>query len=225
MRQLAVDMKNWKFLLERKNTYTHAGFQRVHKSVRGQVKRTKQQIAALSQTIKIVEAKRSRFTNIDDEELESRRAFVSAQKSQIMRYQKAIEAPSVRKKREADKRKVDAMREVDDIELGSTEVSDPIGSQRQKQEMFEEKQDAVLDDMLTVLTRLGVGAKSIGNEVEEQKGLIGSLDDEIGQGTDRMSTVMRKLDKLLGASSGSKFCCLLLMLLMVIILLALALLG
>jgi len=92
----------------------------------------------------------------------------------------------------------------------------------QEQEELEEQQDEVLDDMQTVLGRLGVAADNIGLELEEHKELLQELDDEIVTAQGKMGVAMKKLQKLLGTSSNSKICCLFMMFLMVIILLGLA---
>jgi len=224
VRQLEADMATWRDLLKRTNTHTNQSFQRSHRSVRKQLKQLNNHIKALSQTVTAVESQRARFPNIDDEELENRKNFVTETKTIVEGYQKLVNDPATKEKRESDKRKVEALKAEPENDFS------PIGDGRfskrmQDQEELEEKQDDMLEDMQTVLGRLGVAANNIDLELAEHKELLKELDTEIDTAQGRMGTAMKKLQKLLGTSSNSKICCLLIMFLMVIILLAIAVLG
>lgn len=75
--------------------------------------------------------------------------------------------------------------------------------------MVEAEQEVHLDDMLSSLQRLGVMGQQVGEELEQQKVLLGQLDEDMDDTGDRMHNVMRKLDKLIGTSSnflGSTAC-------------------
>eukprot|EP00466_Bigelowiella_natans_P016591 jgi/Bigna1/87364/estExt_fgenesh1_pg.C_190171 len=222
VRQLEGDMMTWKDLLKRTNTYTNQQFQRTHKSVKKQLRSLNSNLKALSQTVKAVESQRARFENIDDYELTQRRNFVSETTVVVDTYQKLISDPATKKKRADDQRKVEDLRAEPTGGPSYSSKSQPLARQMQEQEDLEEQQDEVLDDMQTVLGRLGVAADNIELELGEHKELLQELDKEIETAQGRMGVAMKKLQKLLGTSSNSKICCLFMMFFMVIILLGLA---
>mmetsp|Transcript_34221 Transcript_34221/g.66256 ORF Transcript_34221/g.66256 Transcript_34221/m.66256 type:complete len:208 (-) Transcript_34221:526-1149(-) len=170
VRQLEADMTTWREQLKRTNTYTNQGFQRVNRSVRSQLKKLNSHIKALSTTITAVESQRSRFPNIDDAELDNRKDFVAQTRAVVDGYHKLITDPATKAKKAEDKRKVEDMRSTDVQESDfHTLGNDRFETQQQEQEDFETKQDEVLDDMTTVLGRLGVAAEAIDMELAEHK--------------------------------------------------------
>jgi hypothetical protein len=186
---------------------------------------------ALSQTVKIVEGNRARFSNIDDEELDSRREFAAETQALLTGYEKTLNSPETKEKRSSDKSKVEALRkmaaeaEERDAFAESPRDTDPMARRKQKQQYYEEKQDLVLDDMSTALSRLGLAADHMKEELADHKRLISEMDEQVNIGKDRMGDAMDKLNKLLGTSGSGKLCTIFIMILMVIILLALAILG
>eukprot|EP00468_Gymnochlora_sp_CCMP2014_P009075 CAMPEP_0167763186 /NCGR_PEP_ID=MMETSP0110_2-20121227/13208_1 /TAXON_ID=629695 /ORGANISM="Gymnochlora sp., Strain CCMP2014" /LENGTH=178 /DNA_ID=CAMNT_0007650193 /DNA_START=382 /DNA_END=918 /DNA_ORIENTATION=- len=177
-------------------------------------------------TIQAVEKKRESFSSITNDELQNRKAFVAETTTIVNGYRQLLNDPATKAKKEEDKREAEALRaRRDEPTFSTAENDDPLKARTEQQQELEEKQDLALDNMQTVLERLGVAADAIDLEMGEQKELIAEMRDEIDVGKERMGATMKKLHKLLGTSSNSKLCCLLVMFLMVIILLAIAILG
>ena len=59
------------------------------------------------------------------------------------------------------------------------------------------KTDEILEDMATALTRLSVGAKEIGVELDEHNEIIGEIDNEVVDGSSKIKSGLNKIKALL----------------------------
>ncbi|GAB5358825.1 hypothetical protein AAMO2058_000492000 [Amorphochlora amoebiformis] len=222
VRQLEADMATWRELLRKTNTYSNPAFQRKHNSVAKDITKLKQHIKMLHKTIKVVEKQRSKFSEIDDNELQNRKDFLSETKAVVDGYKKLINDPTTKRKRAEHKQKVEDMRAAAPVNDFSTLGDHKVAARQEEQEQLEAKADIVLDDMQKILERLGGQADTLDIELAEQKDLISEMGNEVEIGQSGMKDAIKKMKKLLGTSSNSKLCCLFIMFLMVLILLFLA---
>lgn len=208
VKQLKLDYDKWKDLLENTNTSTNPDFGKASQAVKLSVKTIRMNLNDLSQTVAIVEKKRERFTNIDDEELASRKRFINDTKASVQDVQNTMTSERTKNKIKSDRlvKKPPASA----VDRARDEDSNRYVEQKAQQaQLLEQKQDVVLDDMSAALARLGDVAMTIGTELESQDALLQDINDEMDEADDKMTMVMKKITKLLGTSDWGKLCCIL----------------
>lgn len=225
--QLSSNYDSWKDMLENSNTANNIGFSDLTSSVKMSVSSIEVDLRDLQQTIAIVDANRSRFRQIDDEELNSRRKFVNDTNAAVISIKEDLSSKRTREKIEQDKsggnRNYSTRRQQrPDLFSGEGEVSKDNASYMQgvgqQQEMMIRQQDNVLDDMTSALTRLGDVAGNINKELIVQEEMINELDVELEHAQGTMDVVMKKMNKLLGRSDKGRYCCLFWLIVIIVVL-------
>jgi len=209
---LSTDFDRWKELLETTNTASNKDFAPLTQSIKVTIKKLNIDLNDLSQTIEIVSANRTRFKDIDDKELDSRKRFVNDTKGAIQEYEETLNSVRTKSKLERDAReqvfaKENAQRRSAKEREREREGNDFVEGKHQAQQQVHKEQDQVLDDMSHALDRLGAMAGTIHTGLQEQNAMLQELDEDIDKTQGTMNKVMRKMDKLLGQSDSGRLCC------------------
>lgn len=219
-KRIKVDMERWKDLLETTNTATNKDFISLTNTMKTNIKRLKGDIQDLSQTIDIVEKSRVRFRDIDDEELGTRKLFVTHIKDVSATIQSDFTSERAKQKLEQDRRLVEAQRQEETgMDRERVRMGEEVVASRMQQEQEAEfKQDEILLDMSEALGRLGNVAQTINAEFVEQERIIEDLNTQVDQTNATLEFLNKKLDKLLGKSAMGKYICILFLFVVVVIL-------
>jgi syntaxin 6 len=209
-------------LLDSCNTLTDVQFSTVSKRIRATLRQLKTDSSDLQKTITIVESHRTRFAHIDDAELASRRAFVTDVGATIDETEARLDSPQTRRKLDADKR----IRSISALDgktssggggkrRGDDKAKSLLESKQQQQQLLERKQDVVLDDMSSALSRLTDMSTGINEELTTQGAMLSEFDDELDETASTMAGVQARLEKLLGTSDKGRLCCIFVLVLIV----------
>lgn len=206
---LRKDFEKWKDVLENTNTAENADFLTLSQSIKDGLSTVKVDLLDLQQTVTIVESKRSRFKDIDDEELESRQRFCNEIAALLQGVGDELGSPRVAKKVEKDQRAKNNTRKAGARldRVNRSEGQGYVEGQRQQQQQMEQKQDVVLDDMSAALGRLGDVSSTINTELATQADMLDDFHSEMDEAEANMSVVMKKMTKLLGTSDKGRLCC------------------
>lgn len=117
-----------------------------------------------------------------------------------------MESPAVRKKLEDDENKSKRQVQEDaatsiraDIERSNDHF---IGGQKQQLKSTIDNQDVLLGQLGESVERLGKMGEAVNTELKEQSRLLDSLDQEMGDASEKMNFVQAKLSKLLKTKDG-----------------------
>jgi len=190
--QITEDFEQWKKLLEQTNTAaTDSEFPQLTQNIKMNIKKVKIDIADLSQTVQIVTDNRLRFKDISDAELANRRTFVNDMKAIIDDCEETLISDRTLRKIDNDKRK--ALFHVEGESPGGGEskalkqrqfehdANDFLDNKQQEQMLLEKKQDIVLDDMSSALSRLGDVSTTISDELKLHKTKLEERDTEMNE--------------------------------------------
>jgi len=192
-------------------------------NLRVALKRVGSDVNDLSDTITIVVKNRNRFAHISDQELENRKTFVKEVRAVIDEYTQTINQHSQKfEAAGAGKRSfaTSNTRRAFDREFGR-EQEDFVASRGDQQQLLQQKEDEVLDDMISALGRLGDVSNTISDTIKEQKRDLDELDTHVEEGNSRMDVVMKKVNRLLGSSDKGRICCIIFLAIMIIVLILL----
>lgn len=117
-----------------------------------------------------------------------------------------MESPAVRKKLEDDENRSKRQAQEDaatsiraDIERSNDQF---IGGQKQQLKSTVDNQDVLLGQLGESVERLGKMGEAVNTELKEQSRLLDSLDQEMGDASEKMNFVQAKLSKLLKTKDG-----------------------
>merc|ERR1712130_157728 len=96
-----------------------------------------------------------------------------------------------------------------------------VEAKQGEQKCLHEQQDAVLDDMSAILSRLDERSRHIEGELIEHNMLLDEMDGNMDEANQRLKTVISKTEKLLGKSNRGKYTCILMEVMIIIILILL----
>lgn len=170
----------------------------------------------LAQTITIVQSNRHKFTQITDNELQSRISFVNATQQQIKQFKSQYDVLS--QKAQSQKKSL-LTRNNDNTRPNNNNSNNPVNNLQQQQLQIEVNQDEVLDDMSVALDRLQNLAGDINTELNTQKVMLDELDTELDDASGTMKRTIKRLDKLLATSDKGRLGCIVVMFLIAILLL------
>jgi len=220
IRNLRIDFDRWKDLFETVDTTSNAEFKSKNNSVRVIIKDLKARVNDLKKTIQIVEQNRPSFPDIDDDELNKRKKFVSEAKNVMEEVVNVITSQRTKDKMNADKTGSTAPPPPMSLEekQRNEQERDYVETRANAQSQVQEEQDVVLTDMHEALKRLGDIAVTMDTELDTQNNMLddwkGEMDDTQGD----VDSVNAKLEKLLKSSDKGKLCCILMLFVIVVVL-------
>lgn len=165
----------------------------------------------LEETIGIVEANPRKF-KIMQEELESRRRFVSNTKSRLEQMKAHMNSPTSRSKQESATRKGLFTNGPKKTKGKYTRLENEMESenqrfiedQSQQQQLIMEAQDDQMDrvaDSVSVLKHMG---QTIGNEFDEQAVMLDGFSTELENTETKLDSVMKKMAKVTKMSNDKR---------------------
>jgi len=93
-----------------------------------------------------------------------------------------------------------------------------IDNRAHQQQQIVNEQDAVLEDMGTIMNRLKAMGDTMDTELDTQNAALGDFNDEITETQGTMDQVIGKIEKLLATSDHGKLCCMFILFVIVVIL-------
>lgn len=206
--QLVEEMEQWQNLVTSR-TVTEE-LKQSHNTLKGIFRDIKTNLKDLADTIEIVAKHRSRFPDINDVELARRKNFVDEARAEVSDAEQRL-------KNEWRKRQ-EQMNVSAAPEERTRQGDQYVRDQSQQQDQLEKKQDVLLDDMSSVLERLGALGGTINIELKEQEVILDEMDREMDDTDARMNIVMKKIQKLLATSGHGKLICIVVLFLILVVL-------
>jgi len=214
-------------LLWETNTATSAEFKEAKRTLNRGVREAEIQLKDLELTVKYVERDRSQFAHIDDRELEERKKFVAGAWSTLGLAREAIAGDKTRQKLQADEaahvaETQGAYGAKTDIEMANTNY---IHQQHGKTRQILQEQDENLEQLDGAVDRVHRMANEIHGELKTQSRLIGDLETELDETTEKMNFVMGKLAKLLKTKDTCQLLTIVLLTVVLVVLLLIVIFG
>jgi len=164
-----------------------------------EIKAAEAQLKDLELTVDYVEKDRAAFAHIDDRELDERKKFVSSAREQVSAAREAVSGDKARAKIDADEKAHLAATRGNygaqtDVEMANTDF---IHEQHAQTRTIMREQDENLEQLDGAVDRVHRMAEEIHGELKTQSRMIGDLENEIDETSEKMNFVMGKLAKLL----------------------------
>lgn len=211
--KLTHDFEQWQQLLETTNTASSTDFTALTKTVKRNIKETRNHLSDLDKTIDIVEANRAKYSSISDGELASRKTFVAEMRMIVEDSRATLKSDATQAKLRRDKAQANKVSRSQNGLQREVERENQyfMASEQEQQTVQIGRQDEMLDDMNESLKRLGVMGNTIQVELEEQHHMLTDLEADMDHTIGHMGQVMKKLDKVLRHKDRGKLCLFLLL--------------
>lgn len=189
-------------LLKTTNTASNPQFKELQRGLYRDIEAAENQCKELEKTVAMVEANRQRFKHIDNTELGNRRAFITKIKQTLVRVWNNLEGDYVRGKIAADEREFQKRRGAGgpaDARRGAVEAENAafIDDQRQRAQLLMKGQEEGLQELDNAVTRVGMLANHMNEELLAQGDMLNQLDNEVNTTAESLNFVMNSLQKLL----------------------------
>ena len=183
-------------------------------------------LSDLQTTVTLVESRRAQFSHIDDAELYDRRTFVQTSRERLERARGEMASDSVRFKTGADGRAKAERRAGGGGGRGGAqrsreeeEAAEFVGDARTQAQTMLSQQDEALEWLDEAVTRVGIMAEDIHEELGQQNKMLADFDDDLADAEEKLGLVMGKLGKLLKTKNRCQLGTILVLCLIVLILL------
>jgi len=204
--KLKVDFSRFDSLTSRSPEYNS-----LQTSIRQQLDAIDTDCKDLAQTIVIVESNRPRFPQITEQELNSRKGFVSETQAALQAYREQLRRSATKQSNENRRDLMQPGQQSRFTSAASSQVNreqdDYVSSAQSQQQALVKQQDLVLDDMEGALMRLGNIGDDIETELKEQDLMLTEVDENMDTAQGNMNLVLKKMDKLLKTSDRGRICC------------------
>jgi len=156
-------------------------------------------------TVSLVETQRDKFAHISPSELYDRQAFVTTSADRLNRAKTDMSGPAIKAKLMADER-AKAMRRLeqrkavndnDDDDDQDVENNAFIADNQAQTSLLMQQQDDTLDELGDAVTRVGLMAENIGDEIGLQNKMLGEMEEDLTDAEEKLGLVMGKLAKFL----------------------------
>lgn len=198
------------------------------KLLKRHLKAAESTLSDLETTIRVVERNRSKFPHISDEEVASRRSFVTDSQHRIQHSKDEMQSDEVKDKLLKDEKAKTARRKAlsnntqhraatksghNDLRL-----QEEGESSRSETMLMMQQQDDTLDGLSSAVTRVSHMAGTIHEEIETQNKMLTELEDDLADAEEQLGVVMGKLGKLLKTKSRCQIGLILILSLIVLVL-------
>lgn len=200
-------------------TNTHA-IKETKKQLKRCIKNAESTLSDLETTVRVVETKRDKFPHISNNEISSRRNFVSDVQMRIVRSKEAMNGEEVKGKLLKDERALTERRRGNKGKGVLKGGRDGSGLSRQNTNnsneallssssaaaaeegrsetiLMMQQQDDTLDDLNQAVVRVGHMADTIHEEIGSQNNMLKSLEEDLADAEEQLGVVMGRLAKLL----------------------------
>ena len=180
-------------------THQNPRFREAKKAVAKEVRAAEAQLRDLALTVEYVERDRAAFAHIDDEELDTRRAFVDKAKRDVAASRDAVAGPRARAKIESDEKAALQQQHGSYDASGDLEMQNTafIHSSHARVSATLQEQDEGLEQLDGAVDRIHGMASEIHGELSSQSRMLDDMEGELDETTEKMNFVMGKLSKLL----------------------------
>jgi len=216
----------WQELLKSTNTAQNDEFKWTTNQLRTGIKSIEWDLQDLEETIGIVESNRQKF-RLEQSEVDSRKKFISETQYIIKKMKEELNNAQTKGKMEHDQRDALGMKskgrgDVPDrfaaVDAAIKEDNDNfIRNQAQVQEEIIRKQDGELDELGHVVGVLGEMSTSIHTELEQQSRILDDLETGVDKTSGRLSSVIKRVNKLLESTSDRVQWCLIIVLTLILV--------
>mmetsp|Transcript_42826 Transcript_42826/g.63534 ORF Transcript_42826/g.63534 Transcript_42826/m.63534 type:complete len:339 (-) Transcript_42826:105-1121(-) len=174
------------------------------KELKRRIKNAEGTLRDVGMTVTMIETHPEKFGHIDKEELYDRQALVSTSKDRLQRAKQEMSSEKLKKKMLADER-AKAMRraaaangEENGTSSSKQNENDGFVADAQAQtSLLMQSQDDTLDELGEAVTRVGVMADSIHEEIGLQNKMLTEMDNDLADAEEKLGMVMGKLAKFL----------------------------
>lgn len=224
-------------------TNTHQ-IKETKKQLKRHIKHAESTLADLETTVRVVERQREKFPHIHDGEMDDRKNFVQESKRRINDAKMAMQSEEIKQKLLKDERTLTERRRgggagggvtgsnnsrrnngvADDLESGNNSNSNSNSNyngdseERSETMLMMQQQDETLEDLDLAVTRVGMYAETIHEEIESQNKMLTELEDDLADAEEQLGMVMGKLAKLLKTKSRCQIGLILILSLIVLVL-------
>lgn len=181
------------------------------KQLKRHIKTAESTLNDVSLTVQVVERDRVKFRHINDKELYDRTSLVHTSRERLTRAKNEMNSDAVKAKLLADER-ANAVRSRHGSTLSAAEMN---GDQNQQQSdndqhglgssdsmqvrtsLLFQHQEETLDQLDAAVTRVGLVAESIHDEIGQQNKMLTEIEEDLSNVEEELGLVMGKLAKLL----------------------------
>jgi len=200
---ISADYDRWRDLLDG-GAGDSEDFAALSKSLKVALTALRIDLADLQRTNTIVEKNRSRFKDIEDEELASRAKFCSEMDAGLKAIEDHLNNPKATKRVEKTR---DQLMSGGKRKKDTDVVSSVVQARELQMEDEMKQQDEIAIQMGEAVNRLKDVALEANTALKEQHESIKVLDSVMDHAKHNMDVVMAKLNTLLGSSDKGKLCC------------------
>jgi syntaxin 6 len=193
--------KRWQELLKNTNTAESDEFDWTTSELITNIKSIEQDLAALDETVSIVENHKGRF-NLDNKDIEQRKAFIDDTRLRITHIHAAIDHPKTREKMEHDRRQALALGSAA-MDAGGLRGNLIIEDERQEQQKLMADQDELMVEIGQGVDRLADVSKEMNAELRAQNRMLEETNKNTADLLDRVKVSSKKLTDLLENSTST----------------------
>lgn len=224
-----IKYDNWTYALTNTNTAKNGSFKSDTAALKTMIEGLLNDVRLLGGTLTAVEADRTRFAHISEAELETRRRYIQEQTDLLTRWKNEMSSSRTRGKIDRDARELLHRRPGGRGGAGGAGAGgdgsrftaaneDFLNEQAQRQEMMKKEADSHLDLIGTSVSHLGVMARTINVELDEQDRMITDLDKDVDDAQASMNVAMRQMSKLLKTKDSCQLWTILVLIVVMVIL-------
>lgn len=171
------------------------------KQLKRHIKNAESTLRDVQTTVHLVENDRDKFSHIDDKELYERTSLVQTSGERLSRAKQESHSEAVKAKMLADER-AKAVRRAGADSLGAKTDAERqntnfIVDSQARTSLLMQHQDETLDDLDAAVTRVGVMAEGIHDEVGQQNKILTEMEQDLENAEAELGIVMGKLAKFL----------------------------
>lgn len=197
------------------------------KQLKRHLKNAESTLKDVHTTVQVVEKDRDKFSHIDDAQMFERQSLVTTSRERIYKAKDELNSQAVKLKLLEDERNKAVRRSGDGL-LGARSDeqrhnTDFILDNQAQTSLLMEQQDETLDELGEAVSRVGVMAEGISEEIGQQNKMLDALDEDLTNVEEELGMVMGKLAKFLKTKDRWQLRTILILTLVVIILLFLVL--
>jgi len=173
------------------------------KQLKRNIKNAESTLRDVQTAVQLIESDRDRFSsNIDDTELYERKSLVQTSRDRLSRAKDDVQSQAVKAKLLADERAKALRRAADNNNMGATtdgqrDNTDFIVDSQARTSLLMQHQEETLDELDVAVTRVGVMAESINEEIGQQNKILTEMEEDLADAEEQLGMVMGKLAKFL----------------------------
>lgn len=168
------------------------------KQLKRHIKNAESTLKDVSTTVQLVEFHREKFPKIDNSELFDRKTLVQTSQDRLVSVKGEMNSEAVKHKMLQDERAKTLRRmQQEEDSKQHEENSSFIADSHAKASLLMQQQDETLDELDEAVTRVGVMAGDIHEEIGLQNKMLGEMEEDLTDAEEKLGLVMGKLAKML----------------------------